>query len=157
GISQIGTGAVTFNTNVTTPTTNVSNGVMTVGSTATLRSTTSATVATSTLNVNGVLATPALAINDGGSVLVDSTGSLDSGTAVATTSLGALTLRNASQSVASISGPGSVHLIGTALNVTGAGTVAALIDGSGSLVKNTSGGLTLTNANTYTGGTTVSA
>jgi fibronectin-binding autotransporter adhesin len=62
--------------------------------------------------------------------------------------------------VVTLSGGGSITgngtLIGSAYNFE-SGTVNAVLGGSGALAKNTSGTVTLSAANTYTGGTTINA
>lgn len=96
------------------------------------------------------------------SVASGSTLNVNNGSAMGTGALqnsGAISLSNATQSVAGLSGNGSLTLNGTALTVTGsaANTYAGSITGTGSLLMNGSGSLTLNGNNTYSGGTTVSS
>jgi autotransporter-associated beta strand protein len=95
---------------------------------------------------NGVTISGAL---NGGQVSVDGVAS------IGTLSAGSLTLRGNTSSIATLDG-GSVTLTGTTLTVN-TGTSAGPIDGSGALVKNGTGTLTLSGSNRFTGGTTVNA
>jgi autotransporter-associated beta strand protein len=115
---------------------------MTVSTTGSLSGTSSVTVANgATFNVNG-------------------NGTLNSSAALTVNGTAAFT--RASQTVASLSDSGagtrSLSLTGTAFNVTNASSFSGNISGTGSLVKNTSGTLTLSGSNnSYSGTTTVSA
>jgi fibronectin-binding autotransporter adhesin len=114
-----------------------------------------------------------------GSILVDSTSRLGSGNLAFTQSAGnnpSITFNNASQTVGNLSSAWTdssgtqtqtLTLNGTALTINqasdatfGTGVVATLtsiIAGTGSITKAGAANLTLSSANTYTGGTTVSA
>jgi autotransporter-associated beta strand protein len=79
---------------------------------------------------------------------------------VLTVNGGTLDLNGFSKSVTNLSGVGGAVELGAAtltVNQAAAGTFAGAIGGSGALIKNGAATLVLTGANTYTGGTTVSA
>jgi autotransporter-associated beta strand protein len=100
----------------------------------------------------GVLASTAVSLN--GNTELDVEGALNPTTALS--NFGLLSFSSASQTLASLTGTaGSVELWGTALTI-GSGSFTGPISGYGSLLKNTSGTLTLTGFCTYTGGTVVS-
>ena len=160
GITKNQIGDVLFNNAVTTPIVNITGGSMTVGTTGNLHSTGGINVGPGAVNVNGTLNTPAVTATAGGTINVGSTGTMNSNI-ILNLNGGTATFSNPTQSVAAINssgGPTSVVLNGTALdiNVTTSATVAAAISGPGSLIKDTTGTLTLTNANTYSGGTSIS-
>jgi hypothetical protein len=113
-----------------------------------------------------------------GAIIVNSTGSLGTGSltlAQTSTNTTAVTLNNATQTISSLSSSwtatggtiaqtltlnGTVLTVDQSTNTTfGQGTVntlTSIITGNGSVTKLGVGTLTLTNANTYSGGTTVS-
>ena len=157
GITKNQIGDVLFNNAVTTPIVNITGGSITVGTTGNLHSTGGINVGPGAVNVNGTLNTPTVTATAGGSINVGSNGTLNSGI-ILNLNGGTAAFSNATQNLPGINGTGSVVLNGTALdiNVTTPSTVASAISGSGSLIKDTAGTLTLTNANTYNGGTTIS-
>jgi len=73
-----------------------------------------------------------------------------------TVTAGTADLNNFSQTVSNLSGAGAITL-GTATLSVDSGAYTGIMSGAGSLVKATAGVLTLTGANTFTGGTTVNA
>lgn len=79
---------------------------------------------------------------------------------VLTVNGGTLDLNGFSKTVTNLSGTGGAIALGAGaltVNQVAAGTYAGVIGGTGALIKNSAGTLTLTGANTYTGGTTVNA
>ena len=89
---------------------------------------------------------------------------LDAATGVPTTVLtvngGTFDLNGFSKTMNTLSGTGGAITLGAGaltVNQLAAGTYAGVISGTGSLTKSGAGTLTLTGANTYSGGTTVSA
>ena len=99
-------GSVTFNDNVTTPTTIISAGGFTVGAATTYNSSTKLDLNGGTLSVNGTLNTPALTVKSGGILNVSSGGLLGSGTLLSNS--GAAAFSQPTQTLAGISGPGSL-------------------------------------------------
>jgi len=95
----------------------------------------------------------------GGDVIVASNGKL--GTGVLNVDTGsAVTMNNATQTVAGLAGGGGVDLEGTTLTLSGNGastTYGGVLSGTGGLIKNGSSTQVLTGSNTYSGGTTVNA
>ena len=161
GITKNQIGDVLFNNAVTTPIVKITGGSITVGTTGNLHSTGGINATNGAININGTLNTPTVTADSGGSLNVGSSGTINSDIVFNLNNGGTATFNNPSQSVAAINStgtPGAVVLNGTALNIntTTASTVGAAISGTGSLVKNTAGTLTLTNANTYSGGTNIS-
>ncbi len=151
-------GSVTFNDNVTTPTTIISAGGFTVGAAATYNSSTKLDLNGGTLSVNGTLNTPALTVKSGGILNVSSGGLLGSGTLLSNS--GAATFSQPTQTLAGISGAGSLALNGTALSLaSGLSSYSGQISGSGASlrVNGATADATLSGNNTYSGGTSVTA
>ena len=113
----------------------------------------STTVHTGTLNVGGSIASNTVTIDSGGTLNVS--GSIPSTANMLIT--GNATFSNALQTVNTISGAGTLALTGTAFNVASASSFAGSIAGSGNLVKNTAGTLTLSGTSNYSGTTSVAA
>ena len=151
-------GSVTFNDNVTTPTTIISAGGFTVGAATTYNSSTKLDLNGGILTVNGTLNTPALTVKPSAILNVSSGGLL--GSAALLSNNGAATFNQPTQTMAGISGAGSLVLNGTALTLasglssTAAGSAAA----AASLrVNGATADVTLSGNNTYSGGTSVIA
>jgi autotransporter-associated beta strand protein len=113
-------------------------------------STSIASGATLQLSNTGSLASPTITIAAGGTLL-DANGGLAPTAAVTANGLFSL---GANESVASLSGSGSVNLGANSLT-TGSGSFSGTISGTGSLIASGSGTLTLTGANTFTGPTAI--
>src|SRR5262249_47063421 len=111
------------------------------------------TVSGGTLNVQGSIASTV--VNTVSGTALNVSGSLTGNPAL--TNAGITTFSSASQTLASINGAGTIHLSGPTALTAGSGNYTGIIDGGGSLTKTTTGTLTLTGANAYSGGTTVSA
>ena len=147
-VAGLGTGAVTNNAVllVNAPTGTVTNAI---GGTGTLF--VQNTNAANTLTLSGVLSgAQALNVSGGGTVSVTNTSNSRSGT----TNISAnTTLQGTTFTLSS----GAITDNGTlAYNQSIAGTVANTIAGAGAVTFSGGGVFSLTNANTYTGGTTVS-
>jgi autotransporter-associated beta strand protein len=115
--------------------------------------------------VNGViLLSPTQTVIPSGQTLAIS-GNTASGNVVFSTSnynvAGTLTLTNSSQTISTLTGPGSVTLTGTTLNIgsgDASGTFSGNITGNGGITKIGLGTLTLTGTgNAFSGGLTISA
>lgn len=111
--------------------------------------------------LTGALAHTGGTVIAGGTLeLAASAGTLPSGGAV-TVNGGTLLLSGSDQTLASLSGTGGAVQLSNARTLTLAdpsdATFAGTIDGSGALAQSGAGTLTLTSANTYTGGTTLTA
>ncbi|HEY0945528.1 MAG TPA: autotransporter-associated beta strand repeat-containing protein [Opitutaceae bacterium] len=94
-----------------------------------------------------------------GTLNLGTANAIASSTAVTVAAGATLQTGDANQSVATLSGAGSLVLgnaVLTAANATADSTFSGVISGTGSLVKTGNATLTLGGANTYTGGTTVS-
>jgi autotransporter-associated beta strand protein len=115
-------------------------------------STSIASGATLQLSGTGSLASPTITIATGGTLL-DSNGGLAPTAAVTANGLFSL---GSNESIASLSGSGSVALGANSLTV-GSGSFSGGISGAGSLLTSGSGTLVFTGANTYTGPTTIAA
>ncbi|SDG66878.1 autotransporter-associated beta strand repeat-containing protein [Dyella sp. 333MFSha] len=93
----------------------------------------------------------------GGDLIVASSGKL--GTGILNVDTGsAVTMNNATQTVAGLAGGGGIDLEGTTLTLSGNGastTYGGVLSGTGGLIKNGSSTQVLTGSNTYSGGTTV--
>ncbi len=104
-------------------------------------------------SVSGSLASTNVTVNSGATLNVS--GSLASNTAL--TAAGNVNFTSAAQTLASLSGGGSVALNGpTALTVGSGSFVGAITGAGGSLLKNTGLTLTLSGTNTYGGNTIIS-
>jgi autotransporter-associated beta strand protein len=141
GIIKNLAGTVTLNNNVTTPATTINGGTLAVGAGGMLNSTT-------------------LTVNSGATLSVASLGNLSTTTALVVNN-GNAAFSNAAQNIASLSDlsgntSGVVTLNGTALGITGNSTYDGTITGNGSLAISNGATVTLTNANSHTGGTTLS-
>jgi fibronectin-binding autotransporter adhesin len=82
------------------------------------------------------------------------------GTGPLTVNGGSLDLNGFSQSVAGLSGTGGIIDLGSAMLTTtsaGSASYGGVVTGTGTLVKDGAGTLTLTGTNTYTGGTVINA
>jgi len=118
---------------------------------------------TATANVNGTLITPNLTVASNGVLNVSSTGALDPvNSSTNLTVTGQASFANASQTLASLSGPatGVVTLTGAALTLTNSAIYNGQINGTGSLTVNALIGSTVTlsnGASNYSGGTTITA
>ncbi len=133
GITKSNTGSVTFNnTNAFTGLADIQNGSIVVGATGSLADLSFNVAAPASLSVAGSIPAAATLSN-----------------------AGSVTFSNAAQTLASISGAGSLTLSGTALTIAGTSTYDGPIGGTGSLVTSGTGTLTLSNANSYGGGTNV--
>jgi autotransporter-associated beta strand protein len=99
---------------------------------------------------------------NGGTLLLIGAGQLSNQTEVTVASGATWNLNNISDTVASIAGAGSIALgsatltSGTTTNTTFSGVISGT-SGAGTMIKQGSGSLTLSGANTYEGDTTVSA
>ncbi|WP_162419643.1 autotransporter domain-containing protein [Microvirga brassicacearum] len=97
---------------------------------------------------------------DSGTLATTNANSLSAASAYTLGDLATLDLDSYNQTVGSLAGAGRVTL-GSATLTTGGNdastTFSGVMSGTGGLVKNGSGTFTLTGANTYTGGTTISA
>lgn len=156
GIAKSQAAAVTFNDSVTTPITTISAGSFTVGASSTYASTTKVDLNGGSLTVNGILNSPNLNVKTGTNLIVGATGSLGSSTSLSVVGTGAATFNNASQSLAAITGTGSIALNGSALTVTGTSLFDGTVGGAtGSLLTSGTGTLALSQGNSYGGGTTV--
>ena len=136
GLTKKGIGSLTLNNVNTYGTVTISGGTVTVGNTGSLAASSVNVAAASYLNVN-------------------SSGTLGSGTVLADN--GTVTFNNASQTLATLSGPGLVTLNGTTLN-PGALTLTGTINGTGGLIYNTGGGTIQANSTAtllYSGATTI--
>ncbi len=162
GFTKKNSGTVTFNnTNTFTGIANITNGTVVVGAGGSLSDASYVVAGGANLTVNGSLA--ASAITNQGALAVGSTGALDPTTTLSnlnlpnTTSASA-TFSNAAQTLATISGNGSITLTGTALTISGTSQYDGAIGGTGSIITGANGTtLTLTQANTYGGGTNILA
>ena len=124
-------GSATFNDNVTTPTTIISGGVLTVGTATMYNSSTKLDINNGgTLSVNGTLITPVLTVKSGGILTVGSGGVLNSSTLFSNS--GAATFNQPTQTfLTGISGAGSLALNGTALILSsGLSSYSGQISGS---------------------------
>jgi len=96
-----------------------------------------------------------------GTLIVTNTGTLGASTSAVTISGGTLDLGKTFQTNGTFTIGGGVVTNGTvnatSFALTNAGTVSAVLEGSGALTKSGAGTATLTGANTYSGGTLVSA
>jgi autotransporter-associated beta strand protein len=101
----------------------------------------------------------ATAVN-AGTLSLGAANALGTSTAVSIASGATLQLATGAQTIASFSGAGGIDLGANTLTAGGSNastTFSGTISGTGALVKNGTGTLTLTGANSYTGGTTISA
>ena len=158
GIIKSQAGAVTLNNSVTTPTTSITAGTVSIGSTGSYTSTTSATVRGGVLNVDGTFTTPVLVVTTGGVLNVApnfGAGSLGSTTGLSVDGASSASFKNASQTLASLSGAGAVNLTGTALTLNG-GTYSGTLSGSGGSSLVVAGPVTLADSKNDYGNTTVS-
>ena len=154
GFVKKNTGTVTFNnTNTFTGLADIQNGGIVVGAGGSLADASYNIAAIASLTVNGSLGDPA--ITNAGTFSVGSTGSIAADSTLSNS--GSASFSNAAQTLATITGAGSLTLNGTALTITGTSTYAGAIGGTGSM--NTSGttALTLSAANSYGGGTNIGA
>ncbi len=142
--------AVTFNTNVTTPVTTVSAGTLTISANKTYSSTSSFTATGGTVNVNGTLFTPQLTVGSAAALNVGANGSLDSATNLNLGGTGKF--QNGVQSLASLTGKGSLTLQGTGLTLTGSSAFGGVISGTGSVNVSSGATVTLSGANSFSGG-----
>jgi autotransporter-associated beta strand protein len=163
-----GSGAVNLTTTLTPAFTTVSNSTKTYTFTGTgallgaggLTKTGNGTYILSNTGSNGFGG--AITINDGTLRIAGSADRLPTSGAVtlANVATAALDLNNTNQTLASINGGGvtggNITLGSGILSITGAGSYGGIISGTGSLFKKTAGTLTLTGANTYSGGTVIS-
>jgi autotransporter-associated beta strand protein len=139
GINKTGAGALTFNNAVNAASVALGAGTTTIGSTA-------------------VLTSPLISVGGSAALTIASGGAL--GAASGLVANGAVTFNTAAQTLATLGGlnSGILNLNGTVLNVTGNSSYDGMISGTGSIVKNTPGTLTLSGAtNDFTGGITISA
>ena len=94
-------------------------------------------------------------IVDGGVLSLAVAGALPGASALSIGPGALLRLNGFDQSVASLTGPGSIDLGAGTLSVDGSGNLSGVISGSGGLVRQGTGTLLLSGANTYTGQTLV--
>ena len=154
GFVKKNTGTVTFNnTNTFTGLADIQNGVVVVGAGGSLEDATYNIAAPAFLTVNGSLNDPA--INNTGTFTIGSTGSVAADSTLANS--GTASFSNPAQTLATISGAGSLTLNGTALTITGTSTYGGAIGGTGSLLTSGTSTVTFSAANSYGGGTTVGA
>ncbi|TAE89987.1 MAG: hypothetical protein EAZ81_11540, partial [Verrucomicrobia bacterium] len=166
-LTKSGSGSLTLNgANNFTGGTTVSAGTLRVGNATALGGNSGAVSVTSgaVLDLNGttMTGTNALTLNGTG---ITSAGALTNSSATAATYAGLVNLGSSSSIVAgagniTLSNAGTITGSGFGLTVGGAfnTTINSIIGtGSGSLIKQDAGVLTLTGANSYTGGTTISA
>lgn len=102
-----------------------------------------------TLNSTGALSGTVLGVSSGAALNVDGNATLASTTML--TANGTTSFTTVAQTIASLNGSGVLNLNNTALTV-GSGTFSGLIAGGGSLLKSTTGVLTLSGGNSFTGG-----
>jgi autotransporter-associated beta strand protein len=161
-LTKSNNGTVTFdNANTFTGSVAIQGGTINVGdpnnSTAGALAATAFTISSgAALNVNGAGTLGAAAITNGGTLTVAPTATVNPGTTLNNSATA--TFNNPAQSLAALSGAGSLVLNGTALNVTGGTTqYDGLISGpNASLTISAGASLTLTNpSNSYGLGTTV--
>jgi autotransporter-associated beta strand protein len=138
GIGKSGLGSVTFNNSVSAATVGMSAGTTFIGT-------------------GGTLTSPLINVGSAAILDVAAGGSLGATSGLVVN--GTVTLNNASQNLATLSGGnlGALTLNGTAINVSGASSYDGRISGTGSIVKNTSGTLTLNGLNDFSGGITISS
>ena len=151
-------GGISNGTNGTTPTINLTlagAGTLQLNGANSYTGATTINGGTLALGSSGTLASPSITVAGSGS-LFSSAGSINSATNLTLNASGAAAFTSASQTIATIGGDGSgtLTLTGTALTITGGGTVP-LVVGTGSL-RASGGTLTLANGgDTFSGGTTV--
>ncbi|ASM74311.1 outer membrane protein IcsA autotransporter [Pseudosulfitobacter pseudonitzschiae] len=125
--------------NTLTGAVNVNQGQLVIGATGSILNTSGTTIAAGgTLNVNGA----------GGNAISD-TGTIDNS--------GNFILTGSDETVGSIFGSGNINLNGNTLTTGNASdaAISGVISGTGELVKQGSGVLTLSGTNTYSGGTAI--
>lgn len=174
--------SLTLNADAVTSGTILTGGTVTIANSGgppwilTITNTTggSATIASNLESVNGALTktgagtltlsgtntyTRVTTVSEGTLAVSGGAAIADSGTV--TVASGATLALNASESINTLSGAGNVSLGSHVLTVgsgSGTGTFSGIISGTGALIKaGSSGNITLSGANTYTGSTTVSA
>jgi fibronectin-binding autotransporter adhesin len=134
GLTLSGTGNVTLaNVNTFTGDTSITGGTLTIAS-------------------GGSIASANISVGSGAALTVASGGDITVAPALADS--GIVTFSNASRTLASLSGSGTVNLNGTALTLAGGGTFAGGIQGTGALVVS-GGTVVLSGASGYTGGTSI--
>ena len=139
GLSKTGAGAVTFNNVVTAASVATGAGTLTIGT-------------------GGMLTSPQINVGASSTVSVDSNGALGATSGLVVQ--GNLILNNLAQTVGSLDGgsSGMVTLNSTVLNIgQSLSSYDGKISGSGSIVKNSAGTITLNGADSdFTGGITIS-
>jgi len=139
GLVKTGTGAVTLNNAVTAAAMSFGAGQVTIGPTGSITS--------PSINVGGAAT---LTISSGGAI----------GASSGLIANGMVTFNNTAQNLATLGGlnTGVIVLNGTSLNVANDSTYDGLISGTGSIVKNTPGTLTLNGPTSdFSGGIVISA
>jgi fibronectin-binding autotransporter adhesin len=133
-----------------------SGGILTLNGVSSFTGNTTLTAGTTVVSASGALASGAISVSAGAIFTVQAGGAIASSTAL--TANGTVNLSTGSRTIGSLNGSGSLLLNGAALTVASGGSFAGTISNgtaTGSLAV--SGGvLSLSGANTYSGGTTIS-